>query len=79
MHRPTVQTGCPNGHDRAALCCKTDSELRFFLEKSESYQHAGTSGLPSYWCHFDDGELALGLRIFASTSSPDPHRAQTIT
>ena len=36
---------------------KTDSELRFSLQQMAAAQ----SGLPSFWCHFDDGKP----RVFA--------------
>ena len=60
--RASFQTKCPHGHDIAALCCKTDAELRFFLREAEA-----DSNRQSVWCHFDDGKQSVSNHFSEAT------------
>ena len=56
--RHFINTQCPSGHGRGALCCKTDAELRFYLRAAAELAESG-SAAPSYWCHFDDDNYVM--------------------
>ena len=71
-----IDTGCGARRGRA-LCCKTDAELRGFLQWARRRAGPGSDAGSQWWCHVDDDNYVLlgPLQAFLSgLSSAAPRR-----